>query len=85
MRREALSLCHRRGPVKRLHVNRHVVAANRKSGRNDPALTVQTSAGSVRTRRVRILGRSELVQSERPLKCGARVWVETRAALRLEV
>ncbi len=67
------------GTIKRLHVNRQIVARNRKTNGSAPALTVQTSKGSFVARRVEIHGESVLVQSKKPLKCGARVWVETIA------
>lgn len=82
-RKVRLALARREGPLKRVHVNRAVVAANRKSGRNDPALTVQTSKGSVQTRRVMFRSPAQLIQSSKPLSCGARVWIETRGALGL--
>lgn len=63
----------RAGTLKRLHVNRHVMAANKRDGTDLPALTVQTSAGPLRARAVEVLGPSRLVQS------GARAWLETRA------
>jgi hypothetical protein len=83
------------GTVKRIHVNRQVIAQNRTSGANEPAVTVQTSKGPHRARRAVVLGHSEMVQAGpvisevdgslirtiKPLSCGARVWLETRAAV----
>lgn len=76
------------GTVKRLHVDRHIVTKNRKLGTNEPAITVQTSKGPLKARRVSILGPSEFEQSGglppydiKPLSCGARLWIKTRAAL----
>lgn len=72
----------RAGTIKRIHVNQQVIARCRRDGTDAPTLTVQTSRGPFPARRVRILGASELVQSLRkPLSCGARVWIETRAAV----
>jgi hypothetical protein len=73
-------LAGRSGPLKRVHVNKHVIAANVKHGRNDPAITVQTSAGSFTAYRVVIHGPS-IMRSDKPLPCGARVYVETHAQL----
>jgi len=71
-----------RGTIKRLHVDRHVVASNRKHGRNEPPITVQTSKGPLKAHGVIIHGESVFVHSpHKPLKCGARVWIETRAAV----
>lgn len=71
--------------IKRIHVNKHVIAANAKHGRNDPAITVQTSKGSIPCRRVAWDGPSVMVHdAERPLKCGAKVWIETLAPLTID-
>lgn len=80
-----MSMAHRGGIVKRIHVNKHVIAANAKNGTNDPAITVQTSAGSFTCRRVDWEGRSTMVHdAEHPLSCGAKVWIETEAALTID-
>lgn len=72
------------GTVKRLHVDRRIVAQNVKAGKNAMAITVQTSKGPMKARSVNILGSSEFVQAGgkiKPLSCGARLWIQTRAAL----
>lgn len=74
------NLAFRRGPLKRIHVNKHVIAANVKHGRNDPAITVQTSAGSFVARKVVIHGPS-VMRSDKQLSCGARIYLETNAQL----
>lgn len=66
--------------IKRIHVNQHVIRRNTKTGEREPPLTVKTSRGNVRGHAVEIEGASHVVYSaERPLGCGARVWIETRA------
>ena len=58
-----------------IHVNQHAV--RRRDGR---VITVKTSKSNVYAREVEIHGPSRVVYSpEKPLKCGARVWVETHA------
>ncbi len=70
----------RKGLIKRIHVNQHLIKKARKEGLDIPALTVQTSKGSIPARNVKINGPSELIQSlNKPLSCGARVWILTRA------
>jgi len=75
----------KQGLIKRIHVDRRIVAQNRKRGENKPAVTVQLSSGSLKARRVSVLGNSEVVQADgvrvKPLNCGARIWIETRAAV----
>ena len=73
-----------KGTIKRLHVDRHVIAANRQHGTNLPPITVQTSRGPHKAHRVTVKGPSVFVHSpEKPLKCGARVWIETHAEVEL--
>lgn len=70
------------GTIKRLHVNRHVIADNRKNGKRGPALTIQTSRGPFRAHAVNILGPSTMIYSpDKPLSCGASAWIETCAAV----
>jgi len=64
----------------RIHVNQHIIKANRKNGTSDPVLTVKTSKGNRYAREVRIQGSSSVVyRPDKPLDCGAHVWVETTA------
>tara|TARA_R100001015_G_C4560847_1_gene120730 strand:- start:527 stop:769 length:243 start_codon:yes stop_codon:yes gene_type:complete len=67
---------------KRIHINQHVIRANKKNGTNDPAITVKTSKNNYYASRVEIDGPSSVVYSpDKPLNCGARVWVETDATV----
>jgi len=70
------------GRIKRLHVDKHVITANRKYGTDYPPITVQTSAGPLKATRVYVDGPSEFIyDNENPLSCGARLWIETKAPL----
>lgn len=63
-----------------IHVNQHVIKANRVKGENNPPLTVKTYKENRYAYAVEILGPSQVVyNSEKPLPCGARVWIETEA------
>jgi hypothetical protein len=75
----------RAGTIKRIHVDRRVVAANRKRGAcyQLPAITVQTSKGPYKAFAANVFGAGRMVQSTKPLACGARIWFETKA--RVEV
>ena len=67
---------------KRIHINQHVIRANAKNGTNDPAITVKTYKRNIYAHRVEIDGPSSVVYSpDKPLSCGARVWVETDATV----
>ncbi len=68
------------GTVKRIHVDKRIIMQNLKSGRTDPPITVQTSRGSVKCAKVMVFGTSTMVyRPDKPLNCGARIWLETRA------
>lgn len=63
-----------------IHVNQHVIKANAKNGTNDPVLTVKTYKSNTYAHDVEIKGPSRVVYSpDKPLSCGAKVWIETEA------
>ena len=65
--------------IKRIHVNQHNIRANAK-GEDLPVFTVKTYNENLKGERVVIKGDSELVYSpDKPLSCGAKVWIETTA------
>lgn len=67
----------------RIHVNQHVIKANRKNGDTDPPLTIKTYKGNEKAHEVGILNtHGEIVarviySPDKPLSCGAVVWIET--------
>lgn len=70
------SLILQQGNIKRCHLDR--VRIQRKHP--GPICTVQTSSGSVKAQEVYINGPSKLVYNpEKPLSCGAKAWIETKA------
>lgn len=70
--------------LKRIHVNQHVIRRNKAKGEATPPLTVKTSGGNVYCSGVEVLGPCRVVYSPcKPLSCGATVWVETLADVRL--
>ena len=63
-----------------IHVNQHVIKANAKSGANDPVLTIKDYKDNRYAHAVDIKGPSKIVYSpDKPLSCGAKVWIETQA------
>ena len=63
-----------------VHVNQHVIRANGKTGANNPVLTVKTYKTNTYAHEVAIHGASRIVYSpDKPLSCGAKVWIETEA------
>jgi uncharacterized UPF0146 family protein len=63
-----------------IHVNQHVVKANKKNNTTDPVLTVKTYKDNIYAHEVEILGPSKIIYSiHKPLSCGAHVWIETNS------
>jgi hypothetical protein len=60
-----------------IHVNRNVIAANAKHGRNDPAIIIRQGKKTQNAFHVRVTGAVEFLQNGEQLSCGARVWMET--------
>lgn len=72
------------GRIKRIHVNKQVIAQNLKRNETKPPLTVKTARSNDYGHEVEVLGNSKLVYSpHKPLNCGARLWIETRAVVRI--
>lgn len=68
--------------ISRIHINQHVIRANKKNGTNDPVITIKHGKTNTYCHSVEILGPSKVVYSPcKPLSCGARVWIETRSPL----
>jgi hypothetical protein len=71
-------------PTTRIHINQHVIRRNKRSGTDDPPITVKAGRTNAYCRSVEVLGPSRVVYSpSRPLSCGARVWIETDAPVLL--
>ena len=65
--------------ITKIHVNQHHVKANAK-GADLPVLTVKTYKENTRCNEVLINGPSRVVYSpDKPLSCGAKVWIETES------
>jgi hypothetical protein len=67
-----------------IHVNQHVIKSNRTNGVEDPVLTVKTYKTNNYAHEVSINGPSKVVYSpDKPLSCGAHVWIETQAEVEI--
>jgi len=64
---------------KRIHVNQHAIKRNRKNDTTvEPVITVKTYKSNHYAHEVSIEGHSKVIYSpNKPLKCGAHVWIET--------
>ena len=70
---------------KRIHINQHKIRSNKKHGLNEPVITVKTSKSNDYAHEVEINGPSKVIYSpDKPLSCGAKVWIETEAEVNLK-
>jgi hypothetical protein len=81
---------------KRIHVNQHAIRRNRKRKHDplfadshgsepEPVLTVKTYKSNNYGHHVFIDGTSKVVYSpDKPLSCGAHVWIETHAPVEVD-
>ena len=61
-----------------IHVNQHIIKDNRKHGLNNPPITVKTYKSNQYSSEVEINGPCKVIySSDKPLSCGARIWIET--------
>jgi len=74
-----IELASAEGRIKRIHVSQPNIRHNIQHDDKRPPLTIQTSAGPVNAWDVGIEGPSRLRWADKPLGCGARVWIETTA------
>jgi hypothetical protein len=67
-----------------IHVNQHAIRRNIKAQGPEPVLTVKTYKNTTYAHEVEITGSSRVVYSpHKPLSCGARVWIETEAEVKI--
>ena len=73
--------------LKRIHINRHTMNRNKKQGLDDPPIGIEISGQQKQyASRVWILGPSEVIHSQhKPLKCGAKCWIETHSPVEIVV
>jgi|TARA_B100002051_G_C16234774_1_gene392095 hypothetical protein len=70
---------------KRIHINQHKIRSNKKHNLNEPVITVKTSKSNDYAHEVQVHGPSKVVYSpDKPLSCGAKVWIETDAEVTLK-
>lgn len=66
-----------------IHVNQHKIRSNKKNNTEEPVLTIKTYKENVYAKEVNIKNEDGVViakvvySPDKPLSCGARVWIET--------
>jgi hypothetical protein len=67
-----------------IHINKNIIQQNAKNGRQDPVCRVQIGNKIRYCMEVEIKGPSKLVyRPDKPLTCGAKLWIETMADVEL--
>jgi len=69
-----------------IHVNQHVIRANKKHNKNDPVITVKSGKDNTYCHEVEILGPSKVIyggNEKAILSCGARVVIETTSEVNI--
>lgn len=68
-----------------IHVNQHVIRRNAKTGERKPVLSVKTYNNNEYAHEVVVHGPCRIRYSpDKPLPCGARVWIETESPVTTE-
>ena len=75
-----------KGKMKKyIHINQHVIRSNAKSGKREPVITVKTYKTNDYGHETIVNGPCKIVYSpDKPLSCGAKVWIETEAGVTVE-
>lgn len=61
-----------------IHINQHVIKANRKNNETNPPITCKTYKDTVYGMSVKFTGNSRVIyRPDKPLSCGAHVWIES--------
>ena len=67
-----------------VHVNQHIIKRNSKTGERNPVLAVKTYRSNKYASEVLIMGDSKIIyRPNKPLSCGAKVWIETMGDVKL--
>lgn len=68
--------------LKRIHINQHKIRSNGKTGAREPVITIKTYNSNTYAHEVEIAGPCRVVYSpDKPLDCGAKVWIETESEI----
>jgi hypothetical protein len=72
-----------------IHVNQHVIKSNFKNKENNPVLTCKTYKENAYASEVLILDANGIevakiiYSKDKPLSCGAKVWIETNNQIKI--
>jgi len=64
----------------KIHVNQHKIKSNNKTGAREPVITIKTWNSNDYASEVYVDGPCKILyRPEKPLQCGAKVWIETKS------
>ena len=64
--------------IKRIHINQHKIRSNKINNKEEQVITVKTSKNNYYADEVEVKGSCKVIyKPNKPLSCGARVWIET--------
>ena len=72
-----------------IHVNQHKIRSNTKTGKREPVITCKTYKSNDYAKEVEVLDElgnvsCKIIYSpDKPLSCGAKVWIETDNEIRI--
>jgi hypothetical protein len=72
-----------------IHVNQHKIRSNTKTGKREPVITCKTYKSNDYAKEVEVLDElgnvsCKIIYSpDKPLSCGAKVWIETNNEIRI--
>ncbi len=66
-----------------IHINQHVIKANRKNEAENPVITCKTYKETVYGSEVKVQSSTIIYRPNDPLSCGAHVWIETHEAVEI--
>jgi len=69
-----------------IHINQHIIKRNKKTGEREHPITCKTYKSNNVASSLRISGPAKIVyRPDKPLPCGATVWIETNSEVELNV
>ena len=61
-----------------IHINQHVIKKNSKTGERNPVITCKTYKDNTYCHELVITNHTRVIyRPDKPLPCGAKVWIET--------
>ena len=63
--------------IKRIHINQHHIRHNSKTGDYKPVVSVKANGKNYTGHGVEFLSGRVVYSPDKPLSCGAKVWIET--------